>query len=487
MAHAPHLESTLVSEAGEDLALRNETAAIDASARTPVLVLLGSSVLWLLIASVLGIISTWKLHTPSFLADCSWLTYGRIQPAQTNAFLYGWGVNVSLAITLWMMARLSRGLVRGGTRLLFAAIFWNLGVTLGLLGILGGDSTSLRWLEMPRYATPLLFFAYAFIAAWAIQTFRSGRSETIYVSQWYLFAALFWFPWFYSVAQVMLIFAPVRGTIQSVVNAWYVQSFSGLWFTPIALAVIYYFLPKLLGRPIASYRFASLAFWAVAIFSSFAGAAALLGSPVPAWVQSTGVAATWMLIVPAVLIAINFFGTFAGGPALVKNSPSLKFITVAMIAFPLTALASTILSFRGVAATTQFTFVTTAVSELGLYGTFSMAAFGAIYYLVPRVVGRDWPSPQLITVHFASALIGGALLVFALVLAGFKQGGMINQSTGGFIEAVQAFKPLMLVASVAGVILLLGHIAFALSVAGLLKSSLAMAPVAPSQLKAAVR
>jgi len=143
--------------------------------------------------------------------------------------------------------------------------------------------------------------------------------------------------------------------------------------------------------------------------------------------------------------------------------------------------------FRGVAATTQFTFVTTAVSELGLYGTFSMAAFGAIYYLVPRVVGRDWPSPQLVTVHFASALFGGALLVFALLLAGYKQGGIINQSTASILDAVTAFKPLLLVASVAGVILLLGHIAFALSVCGLLKSSFAMAPVAPSQLKAAVR
>jgi len=43
-------------------------------------------------------------------------------------------------------------------------MFWNLGVTLGVGEFLAGDSTSIEFLEIPGYATPLMFVAYAFIA-----------------------------------------------------------------------------------------------------------------------------------------------------------------------------------------------------------------------------------------------------------------------------------------------------------------------------------
>src|SRR5690606_23940277 len=111
----------------------------------------------------------------------------------------------SFAVALWLMARLARAEVRHAGMLTLAAAFWNIGVTVGIAGILAGDSTSIEWLEIPTYATPILFVAYALVGAWALITFRFGRAKHIYVSQWYLLAALFWFPWLYSVAQVMLV------------------------------------------------------------------------------------------------------------------------------------------------------------------------------------------------------------------------------------------------------------------------------------------
>jgi len=102
-------------------------------------------------------------------------------------------------------------------------------------------------------ATPLLFVAYALIGVWAVITFRFRKSEHIYVSQWYLLAALFWFPWLYSIAQIMLIFEAARGTVQALVNWWFAHNVLGLWFTPIGLAAAYYFIPKVLGKPIHSY------------------------------------------------------------------------------------------------------------------------------------------------------------------------------------------------------------------------------------------
>ena len=61
-----------------------EAAASDASVRLPVLVFLGFAVLWLLIASALGLAAAIKLHTPSFLANCEFLTFGRVYPAAND-------------------------------------------------------------------------------------------------------------------------------------------------------------------------------------------------------------------------------------------------------------------------------------------------------------------------------------------------------------------------------------------------------------------
>ena len=266
------LTASLNPATSPEMAQRAELSAIDASTKTPALFFLGSSVLWLLVGTIFALIASFKMHAPEFLGNVEWLTFGRVRTLHLNAVIYGWAVNASFAVAFWLMARLSRAEIRHVGLLILAAVFWNIGVTVGLVGIAIGHSTSIEWLEIPPYATPILFVAYALIGAWAVITFRFGRSKHIYVSQWYLLAALFWFPWLYSVAQIMLVIdaTATRGTVQGLVNWWFAHNVLGLWFTPIGLAAIYYFLPKVLGKPIHSYYLSVLGFWSLAIFYKWA-------------------------------------------------------------------------------------------------------------------------------------------------------------------------------------------------------------------------
>jgi len=244
---------------------------VDASAKWPGLALFGSALFWLLLGGTLQLIAAIQLHTPTFLAECAWFTYGRLTPAAQNALVYGWGINAALGFGLWLMARLSATTLRHGGWLLVAIKFWNTGVALGVLGILGGYSTSFELLEMPRFVTLILLVSYAMIGVWAVTTFSIRNTENVFASQWYLFGAAFWFPWLYAIAQLMLLKAPVRGVLQPVVNAWFVHGLYGLWFVPVALAAAYYFLPKILGKPIANYYLAPLAFWWLVIVTALAG------------------------------------------------------------------------------------------------------------------------------------------------------------------------------------------------------------------------
>jgi len=463
MSSSSSLAASLSPSASPDLVKRAELSAIDASTKAPALFFLISAVAWLLIGTVFALISSFKMHTPGFLAEYEWLTFGRARTAHLNTVIYGWSVNAAFAVAFWLMARLSRSVLRHPTLLFIAGAFWNIGVTVGVYGILAGDSTSIEWLEMPAYATPLLFVAYALIGAWAVITFRFGKSEHIYVSQWYILAALFWFPWLYSIAQMMLIFEPARGTVQALVNWWFAHNVLGLWFTPIGLAAVYYFLPKVLGKPIHSYYLSVLGFWSLAFFYNWAGVHHLIGGPVPAWVQSAGIAASFMMVVPVVVTAINHHMTMVGSFSALKYSPTLRFIVFGAVSYTLTSLQGSSMSIRSWSEVTHFTHYTVGHSHWGMYAFFTMVMFGSMYYIMPRLLLKEWPSATLISAHFWCTAVGVMAYVIALSIGGVKQGLEMNNPDIPFMDVVRNTLPYLFSRSAAGILITIGHIAFAVN------------------------
>jgi len=440
-----------------------EGTLIDASVKAPVLVLLAFAILHLLGASLLGLIAAIQLHTPAFFSGCEYVTFGRVYPAALNLLAYGWGVNAGLALALWLTARLARGTLPQGGLLIVAILFWNVGVKLGVFGILNGDSTNFAWLEMPRYVAPFLLVAYALIAGWIVAVLRRGSVRGLYASQWYVLASLFWFPWLYSAAQLMLVFAPVRGTVQSVVAAWFAHNFLGLWFGSLGLGLIYYFLPKVLGQTVRGYYLSSFAFWSYAIFTTWAGAARLIGAPVPAWTQTAGQSASFMLLVPLAIIGVNFFGTLAVSLGTLRNSVVLRFTAVAAVVFTLCTLRGVLSSLPGLTEITALTWFPTASDYALLYGVFSMAAFGAIYYLAPRLMRRAWPSPVLIQAHFWLTTVGLVLGAASLSLGGLQQGSKLADPAVGLAAVNEGMLFWLHAATYAGYMLVLGHLAFAIN------------------------
>jgi len=437
-------------------------SAIDRSVRIPVVLLTAVSLLWLLWGTSLALIASFKLHTPGFLPVQEWLTYGRVYPASVNALVYGWGVNAAFAVALWIMARLSRAKLMHGGVFIIAAIAWNAGVDVGVWGILIGHSQSIEWLEIPAYATPFLFVSLALMAGWVVLVFRYRQNRHTYVSQWFLLAALFSFPWIYSVAQIMLVFAPVRGTVQSLINAWYVQNMVWLWFTPIGLAAAYYFIPKVLNRPIHTYSLAVLGFWSLIVFSGWSGMTRLIGGPIPAWILSTGVVAGIMLIIPIVVATINLFPPVASGAREVWNSPTLRFVVFGAIAFSLAGTIGSITSLRSIGVTTLFTHFTAGLSHLVFYGFFTMMMFGSLYFIIPRLLEKEWPSASLIRLHFWGCASGTVLYAASLLIGGVSQGLQMNDAAAypDFIEIVRNTIPYLLSRTVAVILITLGQLAF---------------------------
>lgn len=401
-----------------------EVTPVDTTARGPLLFLLGSAVLWLVVSGVLALITAIQLRAPGFLADCSWLTYGRASALRETAFVYGWAANAGIAIALWILARLGGEPLRATNWVFFGAAFWNVGVTLGLIGIALGDMTSFAMLQLPRYVQVLLLFAWAAMAASGVLAWSGRRNERMFASHWYLVAALFLFPWLFTAAQIVLLWAPLRGTVQAIAAGWYAQNAFTLWLAPLALGAAYYIIPKVTGRTLPSYDFASLGFWSLVFIGSWTGGRHLIGGPVPAWVPTLAIVSCALLLFHYLIVLLNLRAAYGG------TGTATKFVTFGLTAYVLGGFLDAITAFRHVAVETQFTLVATAQQELALYGAISMIFFGGIYFMVPRLTGRPWASAGLATGHRLMVKLGVLLTIGGLAVGGWTQGSdLLNAKT----------------------------------------------------------
>lgn len=453
---------TIVLENDQVVSIKTKLklAEIDASMRFPVIFFITSALIWLGLGTVFALIASISLHAPQFFPNWEWLTFGRVRSAHLNIMAFGWGNNVVFAVAMWLMVRLCQTKLRYPWLVITAGLFWNFAVTVGIAGILLGQLTSVEWLEMPRYVSPILGLSYVMIAVWGLVSFLYRENSHVYVSQWYLLAALFWFPWLYIAVETMVIWFPARGTVQSITNWWFGHNTLGLWFTPVGVAAAYYLIPKVLGRPIYSYYLSALGFWTLALFYNWAGVHHLIGGPIPVWLISSGIVASVMMVIPVVVTAINHHLTVVGFFGHVWRSPTLRFVVFGAMSYTLASFLGSAMALREVNVVSHFTHATVAHAHHGIYAFFTMVMFGSIYYIMPRMLKREWPSSMLISLHFWFVGLGITLYVLGLTIGGWIQGLEMNNSQIPFIDTMKHTIPWLVSRSVAGSMMALGHLFF---------------------------
>ncbi|HYG31348.1 MAG TPA: cbb3-type cytochrome c oxidase subunit I, partial [Methylophilaceae bacterium] len=87
--------------------------------------------------------------------------------------------------------------------------------------------------------------------------------------------------------------------------------------------------------------------------------------------------------------------------------------------------------------------------------------FGGIYYILPRLIGREWPSANMIRAHFLLVGLGMVIYVVTLGGGGVMQGLRMLDPSLPFQASVEAAKPWLLTRSFAAVLISIGHVIFA--------------------------
>jgi cytochrome c oxidase cbb3-type subunit 1 len=433
-------------------------AAQDRSSHLPALAFLASSVIWLVLGSVAGLIASQKLTSPDLLTQWAWLTFGRIRTAHLNMVIYGWASMAGIGVALWMLPRLLRTELLGQRYAVAGAWVWNMGVSAGITAILSGWTDGLQWLEIPWQIGILLAVGGALAAVPLLLTLAHRKVHHLYVSVWYIAAALIWFPALYVVAKVPHVHF---GAEQAMVNWWFAHNVLGLWLTPLGLAAAYYFIAKVLGRPIYSYYLSLVAFWALAMFYSQAGIHHLLGGPVPQWLQSVSVVQSVMMIIPVLAVGLNHHMTVVGRFSTLEHSVTLRFVVLGAALYTLVSLQGSMEALPYFNQLVHFTQYKVAHAHLGLYGFFSMVMFGSIYFVMPRVLEREWPYPKLMRLHFWLVAVGFAIYFVFLTVGGVLQGIALADPARPFMDSVRLLTPWLELRTLGGTLMVAGHFVFA--------------------------
>ncbi|MFZ4115648.1 MAG: cbb3-type cytochrome c oxidase subunit I [Chthoniobacterales bacterium] len=434
---------------------------IDSSVSGPILLLIRTSLLSLVMGSLLGLICALKLVLPFLLDGVNFLSYGRLFPVAMDLLLYGWAIPGGLAVILWLMARLS-GASLPYTRVLTAAAhLWNSALLLGSLAVLAGYSTSVPLLEYPHWASFILFVAFLLMGLWVVLLLKECKSQALYVSQWYLLAALCSFPWIYGTANMLLTWGKIEGSAQAPIQVWYAGSFTQLWLTPIALAITYYLLPKVTGVKIYSYYLVLLGFFSLLLFAGWSGLGFLIGGPIPAWMASAGVVTNILLFLPMIAVVLNFYHMFRQVDKItLQQSPALRFVAAGIIFYIIVTVLSMLNAFPFANAILNFTDYTSALFLLPLLGFFGMTLFGVFYYLIPRLTQISWSSSWLIRSHFWFSSVGVALLASAMILGGLIEGVALNDPAINVTNILSYAAPFRWLVAISWVVLLLGFFCF---------------------------
>ena len=436
-----------------------ERRILDRSGRTPVLWWLSSSIAWLLLGSLFGVIASLKLHIPDWLISDAVLTFGRIRPAHLNVVAYGWASMAGVGVGIWLVPRLFKTALVGGQFATVGAVLWNIGMFAGTVAVLGGLSDGLEWLEFPWQADVFLVLGGALAAVPLLMTVVRRRVHHLYVSAWYLIGALVWFPMLLITAKVV---APMFiGPEQAILNWWFAHNVLGLWMTPLGLAAAYYLIAKITGSPIYSYTLSLIGFWALALFYSQVGVHHLIGGPVPTWLATLSIVTSVMMVIPVVAVAINHHMTVLPKWRMVLTSPTLRFVVAGAMMYTFASVQGSIEALREVNQITHFTHYTVAHAHMGVYGFFSFVLFGSIYFILPRLTAWEWPHNWAIEVHFWLVFLGFGIYFWPLSIGGWLQGLAMLDASRPFMESMLLTIPYLQARSLGGSLMTLGHVVFA--------------------------
>jgi cytochrome c oxidase cbb3-type subunit 1 len=406
-----------------------------------------SSVVWLAIGTTMGVWTSLHLAFPGFIHDIPWLTFGRVRPMHVQLVIYGWISMAFVAAMYYIVPALCNNKL-WSERLGYWQIWaWNVVLVIMELEWPIGLTTGIKYHE-DIWPISILFAFVVWIPVMIniFLTTINRRVRGIYVSIWFFCASLLMMAVSWVLGSDLMGWT---GLNEAYMNWWFAHNQLGLWITPVSAAIAYYLVPKITGNVLYSHRIGHIHFWSIVAFYSTPGAHHLMGAPIPEWIKSYASVSGVLILIPALAFVTNLLMTMRGKWHLFVENPSVQWsITGVLFAIPLNVQGA----FQQTRAINWYIHGThwiVAHAHLALLGFSTFIEVGAVYYALPRLLGRKMYSVNMARWHFWLTAIGFMGFWTSLTAAGLVQAaGKVYQTP--FILVVEAIHPYMIGRSLFG-------------------------------------
>jgi cytochrome c oxidase cbb3-type subunit 1 len=444
---------------------------------------LGTAIFWLLIGTTFGLYAGIKYVAPD-VEHTSWLSFGRLRPAHTNAVFWGWASLAMVGFSYYVVTRVSNVENYNLKQGYLSLILINTAVLTGTISLLAGINNGGG--EYREYIWPIMITFGAGVAISAHNLFKPVTKrivKEIYISNWYIISGFM-----FIVIVILVGYIPLwqDGVGETITQGYYMHQAIGMWFMMINLGLMYYFLPQQLNKPIYSYSLGALAFWTHVLFYTLIGTHHFIFSAIPWRLQTTAIIASVGMLIPVAAGTTNFLLTFNGAWYQLKTSYTLPFYFMAIIFYFTGSFQGTVEAFRYTNLLWHFTDFTVSHSHLTMYGIITFMLWGFSYTLIPRLTGKE-PPKLLVGIHFWLALLGLLMYVIALMIGG-TQTGLMWMKKKPFIDGVINMFPFWLWRAIGGTFMWISHLIFAYNFYRMVRGKeRIMNPSTPAEILAAKR
>jgi cytochrome c oxidase cbb3-type subunit 1 len=435
------------------------------------------TVIWGIVGMLVGVLIAAQLLWPALNFDLPWLTYSRLRPLHTNAVIFAFGGSALFATSYYVVQRTC------GVRLiadrLAAFTFWGWQAVIvgAVITLPFGFTQSKEYAELIWPLDLLIAAVWVSYAAVFFGTILKRQTKHIYVANWFYGAFIVAVAMLHIVNSLAIptsltqSYPIYSGAVDAMVQWWYGHNAVGFFLTAGFLGMMYYFVPKQVGRPIYSYRLSVVHFWALISTYMWAGPHHLHWTSLPEWAQSVGMVFSLILLAPSWGGMINGIMTLSGAWHKLRDDPIIRFLVVSLSFYGMSTFEGPMMSIRTVNALSHYTDWTIGHVHSGALGWVAFITIGAIYMLIPRLFNREQMySVPLINVHFWVSTIGVVLYIASMWISGVMQGLMwraVNADgtlTYTFIESIAATYPYYAIRLLGGVLFFAGMLIMAYNI-----------------------
>ncbi len=413
-----------------------------------------SSIAYFFIIGIVALVIAAKFVWPDLLGTVAVLTYGRLRPLHVNGMLFGWLLAADMGLVYYVIPRLC-GVKLWSEKLGVAtAVLWNVIILGAVVSLLAGWNQGLEYAEFPLVLDILVVVAWVMFGWNVFATIAKRKYVQMYVTIWYVMGTILWTAFVYILGNFGTLFA--TGVNQANLNWMYVHNAVGLIFTPVGLALAYYYIPKSGNIPLYSHKLSMIGFWSLAFIYVWTGAHHMLHGPISQWLQTIAIFFSIMLLIPVWTVVYNFFATMKGQWQQVQISVPLKFLLSGVVFYLLTCFQGPMQALRSVNAIVSKTDWIPGHAHMALFGAFSFFAIAGTLYSIPRIFKTKLHSDAMANWSFWLMMIGGLGFFVTLWLGGFWQGWQWNNPSIPFIDTIVSLKPIWTVRFFSGVLIFAG-------------------------------